>query len=73
MYGNSNNRTAEKSSAYKSPIKMEIEDDTANALREHVLLERELEDAKVNLAIKPDFNLFDAFKIFDLNSNGYIS
>lgn len=73
MYGNSNNRTAEKSSGYKSPIKAEIEDDTANALREHVLLERELEDAKINLAIKPDFNLFDAFKIFDLNSNGYVS
>lgn len=52
---------------------MEIEDDTANALREHVLIERELEDAKINLAIKPDFNLFDAFKIFDLNSNGYVS
>jgi Ca2+-binding EF-hand superfamily protein len=52
---------------------MEIEDDTANALREHVLLERELEDAKINLAIKPDFNLFDAFNVYDFNRNGYIS
>jgi Ca2+-binding EF-hand superfamily protein len=36
-------------------------------------LERELESSKVALTLKPDFNLHDAFKIFDHNHYGYIS
>jgi Ca2+-binding EF-hand superfamily protein len=43
------------------------------ALRENILLERELEDAKINAAIKPDFNLFDAFNVLDHNRNGSIA
>lgn len=77
-FGNSGFKTADKSdnyggSSYKSPIKLEIEDETARVLKEHVNLEREIENAKINLSMKSDFNLFDAFKIFDLNNNGYIS
>lgn len=43
------------------------------ALRDYINLEKELEDAKSNLALKPDFNLYDAFRIFDSNSLGYIT
>ena len=50
-----------------------MEYQTVNALREHLYIEKDLEKAKVNLALKPDFNIFDAFRIFDLNGNGYLT
>jgi len=37
------------------------------------LLEKNLENAKIGLAMKLDFNLFDAFKIFDQYGHGYLS
>lgn len=43
------------------------------ALREQISLERELENAKISLIQKPDFNVFDAFRIFDIDSRGWIS
>jgi len=42
-------------------------------LREMVYLEREVEVAKEDLALKSDFNLFDAFRLFDKEGNGTIS
>jgi hypothetical protein len=36
-----------------------------NVLREIVFLEREVESAKIDLALKSDFNLKDAFRMFD--------
>jgi len=30
-----------------------------------MLIENDIEKAKINLAMKPDFNVFNAFKIFD--------
>jgi Ca2+-binding EF-hand superfamily protein len=36
-------------------------------------LERELENAKILLAQTPDFNIFDSFRIFDMDSRGWIS
>ena len=76
-FGNSGFRTADKSSmggsGFKSPQREEVEYQTANALREHLYMEKDLEKAKINLAIKPDFNIFDAFRIFDLNGNGYLT
>lgn len=38
-----------------------------------IFLERDLESAKVELALKPDFNLIDAFKMLDMEDRGYIS
>ena len=43
------------------------------ALREQISLERELETAKISLIQKPDFNVFDAFRIFDIDSRGWVS
>jgi len=80
-YGLSNQRTAEKStygspltkSTYKSPLVEEVENETIRALREQITLEKELENAKVRLAMQPDFNLYDAFKIFDTLGLGYVT
>lgn len=44
-----------------------------NMLKEIIFMERELESAKIELALKPDFNLLDTFKIIDLNNKGWVS
>ena len=36
-------------------------------------MERDLENSKINLTKTPDFNLFDAFRIFDIDSRGWIT
>jgi Ca2+-binding EF-hand superfamily protein len=66
------------SHARVSPCKKPIlhlheEDQLVNGLRDTVAQERELEATKVNLTLKPDFNLHDAFAIFDTNHDGQIS
>jgi Ca2+-binding EF-hand superfamily protein len=43
------------------------------ALREQIALERELEDAKIRLVHRHDFNLFDAFRVFDQDDRGSIT
>ena len=35
-------------------------------------MERELETAKATVAMRPDFNLYDAFKVFDSAGGGSI-
>lgn len=42
-------------------------------LKETIFMERELEAAKIELSLKPDFNLLDAFKMLDLQNKGWIS
>ena len=43
------------------------------ALREQISLERDLENEKISLIQKHDFNLFDAFRIFDNDSRGFVN
>jgi Ca2+-binding EF-hand superfamily protein len=38
-----------------------------------MFVERDTEAAKIDLALKSDFNLVDAFKLFDIKSLGGIS
>lgn len=45
----------------------------AKVLKDNIFLERELESAKIELALKPDFNLLDAFKIYDTRGSGNVS
>lgn len=54
-------------------LKVSDEDELIIALREQCKLERELEGCKISLAEKSDFNLFDAFNIFDPSRIGQIS
>lgn len=56
-----------------SPMKGNEEEHLANALKEQIELDKELENVKVDLALRRDFNLFDAFKFFDLEGNGSIT
>jgi hypothetical protein len=51
----------------KKPIlHIHEEDELINGLRDTIVQERELESGKVSLCLKPDFNLNDAFNIFDV-------
>ena len=45
----------------------------AKVLKDNIFLERELESAKIEAALKPDFNLLDAFKMFDCRGHGNLS
>ena len=38
-----------------------------------VFLEREVESAKIEVALKSDFNLMDAFRLFDSAGRGFIT
>ena len=44
-----------------------------NFLKKLMLIESQIEAAKVNLALNPDFNCEDAFKIFELDGRGFIN
>jgi Ca2+-binding EF-hand superfamily protein len=56
-----------------SPMKGFEEDHLASALREQVDLDKELENTRNKLALQEDFNLFDAFRCFDLTEKGYVT
>jgi len=43
------------------------------AMKDIVFAEREVESAKIELALKSDFNIVDAFKMFDRRGIGAIS
>ena len=49
------------------------EDEMINGLRNMIQGENDIEREKINCALKPDFNMVDAFNIFDSNRNGVIS
>jgi hypothetical protein len=45
----------------------------AKIFKDSIFLERELESAKIEVALKPDFNLLDLFRMLDPHSKGYFS
>lgn len=61
------------SPARKPILNIREEDELVTSLRDFIQLERELESNKVSLALKTDFNLTDAFKIFDQRYLGNIT
>ena len=42
-------------------------------LKDIIFLERELESSKIELTLKPDFNLLDAFKMIDIHNIGWVT
>lgn len=38
-----------------------------------IFIERDIESAKIDLALKSDFNLVDGFRVFDTRGLGFIS
>jgi Ca2+-binding EF-hand superfamily protein len=57
----------------KPVLRMYDEDQLVHALKDLCNLEQELETAKIQLAMKSDFNISDSFGIFDTNRNGQVS
>ena len=51
----------------------QIENKVANLFKEQLDLERNLERAKVDLSLRTDYNLIDAFRVFDPEGKGWIS
>lgn len=45
----------------------------AKIFKDTIFLERELESAKIEVALKPDFNLLDLFRLLDPTAKGYFS
>ncbi len=41
--------------------------------KDSIFLERELEAAKIELSLKPDFNLLDAFRLLDNSGKGWLT
>lgn len=44
----------------------------AKIFKDTIFMERELESAKIELCLKPDFNIGDAYKMVDKFEKGYI-
>ncbi len=42
-------------------------------MKDSIFLERELESSKIELALKPDFNLLDGFKLLDTQGKGFLT
>ena len=53
-------------------LSMRDEDELVQSLRDLIRIENEIESEKTHLANKHDFNLTDAFKIFDQRGYGRI-
>lgn len=56
-----------------NPLNVEDEDELITVLKEFIQHDRELEGAKVSLALQNDFNLMDAFQMIDLESKGWVT
>lgn len=56
----------------KPALNLRDEDELVNGLRDLIRAENDIEREKISLGLKPDFNLTDAFKIFDVNYCGNI-
>lgn len=68
------NDTFHRMSPARKPIlNIREEDELVTSLRDFIQLERELESNKVSLALKSDFNMTDAFKIFDQRYLGNVT
>ena len=45
----------------------------AALIKQIVFVERDAESAKIDLALKSDFNLVDCFRVFDIHAKGALS
>jgi len=54
-------------------LKQDDEEELVRAFKEQIALEKELEDAKIRLAMQVDFNLMDGFQMIDKNAKGWVS
>ncbi|KAL4487559.1 hypothetical protein ABPG72_017348 [Tetrahymena utriculariae] len=77
MYGSASkgfNQTATSNlNISKSPMRGNEEEHLVRALKEQIVLDRDVEELKNQLSFRHDFNAEDAFRIFDKKARGYIS
>jgi len=64
---------ASYSAEKQSPLREEDEDELMQTLKTQIKSERELESIKQSLALQSDFNLLDAFRLFDTKGRGWIT
>jgi len=48
-------------------------DEFIKVLKDIIFAEREVESAKIELALKSDFNIVDKFNMFDLRGSGNVT
>jgi hypothetical protein len=51
----------------------QLEINIVNLFRDQLELEKRLERIKIDLTLRTDFNLIDAFRIFDTEGKGWIT
>lgn len=49
------------------------EDEVCRALKEFIAVDKDLEMTKQMISLKSDFNLIDAYNIFDLDQKKYVT
>lgn len=70
-------KTRQGNGAFKLPIKPPTfmqyyeEDELANALKEMIQIDKDVETRKNQLALKSDFNLQDLYNVFDVDNKGH--
>ncbi|CAG9319322.1 unnamed protein product [Blepharisma stoltei] len=57
----------------RSPSGQPEESELVSVFRQQIDLDRDLEAARRDLALCPDFTVIDAFNLFDLNNLGYVT
>ena len=65
-------RTVHSSPRATSPLRGFEEEELAESLKKLIHLENRLEAAKESLALRPNFTIHDAFKIFDFSAYGRV-
>lgn len=58
---------------YETTLKHSEEKELVAMLNDLLNMELDLEKARIELAVKPDFNLTDLFRMFDIENKGYIT
>lgn len=56
-----------------SPLNNDQEDELITVIKDIISHEKELEEAKVRLAMCTDFNLMDAFQMMDIKKKGWLT
>ena len=70
-FGNINMMKQSNASDSYNPTQLELS--MVNLFREQLELEKRLERVKIDLTLRTDFNLIDAFRIFDSEGKGWIT
>lgn len=57
----------------QSSLNMDAQDELITVVKDLINHEREMEEARVRLALQGDFNLMDAFQMLDVKKRGWLT